>query len=181
MSKIPSADIKVVEAQSFKSSSKDPFLFPYILRNRLTEAIIHAVSKERTVTFDPNIIKKHFQLSKGFNKQYYSVPLVNTLVQEMKRKRSRSPNDMDENIDLMNATPENSDLVMSLVDDHTDIRKELTNIKIPRECIEHFKERKQKDGLANVLLTACAFMQIEVLDREETPTRSTERFKDHIV
>ena len=168
VSRIPCSDITVIEAQTYKASSKDPFLFPFILKNRLTEAIIHAVLKGPTLSFNPNIIKSFFKLSKGFNKQYYSVPLVDDLMKELKRKNRVSHDELEENIDSLTSQPEYTDVVQSICNgQQVDLAFELKDLEIQSDLIENFQKQKQKDGLANVFLLAYAFICIEILYRND--------------
>jgi len=166
MSEIPDSDVRVIEAQTHKSSTKDPFLFPFILNKRLVEVVLHAVSKRRSISLNPNVVKSYFKLSKGFNHQYYGVPLIEDLLKETKGKRNKHSKEMEETIEQMDSQPEYTCMVESLMESQLEnIPKELTGLKIDAALINYFQSQPQKEGLANVLLLACAFINIEILHR----------------
>ena len=174
LEKIPQSDINVIESQSYKSSSRDPAVFPYILHSRLTEALLHSLSKVKTVSFDPNIIRRHFDLSKGFNKQYYSVALVNDLVsEELKRDKKVSTEGVEQNVDKMNALPGCTETVSELV--HESGKKsaifqgheKFDQLSIPEDFIELYANKQRKEGLGNAILLALTFLELEILKLEK--------------
>ena len=168
ISHIPKSDITVVEAQTHKSSSRDPFLFPLILKNKLTEAVIHALSKQPSVSFNPNIVKRYFKLKERFNKQFHSRPFVESLLKELKRQKGK-PHEFEGNIDLMNSCSEYSNMVESFINNQTDtLETDFNDLKINTELVENFKKHKQKDGFANVLLLAYGFLKIEILRQQQS-------------
>jgi len=158
MSEIPDSDVRVIEAQTHKSSTKDPFLFPFILNKRLVEVVLHAVSKRRSISLNPNVVKSYFKLSKGFNHQYYGVPLIEDLLKETKGKRNKHSKEMEETIEQMDSQPEYTCMVESLMESQLEnIPKELTGLKIDAALINYFQSQPQKEGLANVLTCMCIY------------------------
>lgn len=94
------------------------------------------------------------------------MPLVTDLMKDIKRRRSKLPIEDD----FLSMAPECRDLVQSLVENQTEnVPKQLSNLEIPINLIENFQRKKQKDGLANALLLACAFLDIEILNRKDSP------------
>ena len=114
----------------------------------------------------PNIVKNYFKLSKGFNKQYYSVPLVDTLLQEIKRGKIKSHEEFERNDEIMCHNPEYTNIVESFIENQNrPLPCELKDLKISAALMDHFQNQKQKDGLANVLLLTFAFLRFEILTR----------------
>ena len=171
---ISSTDIRIIELQTHKSASKDPFVFPYILHNRLTEAVMHSLSNVQTISFDPNLVKRHFQLPKGFNKQYYAVPLVNEILEEeMKRKEKQSAEDLEANFDSINATSGGEEVVELIIASETHKlnrsfrKKELLNdLEIPEHLCELYRNKQNREGQSNALLMALTFLDLEIHDRK---------------
>lgn len=114
----------------------------------------------------PNIVKSYFKLSKGFNKQYYSVPLVDTLLQEIKKGKNKSHEEFERHDEVISHHPEYTNIVQSFIENQSrTLPSELKDLKIRASLMDHFQKQKQKDGLANVLLLTFAFLHFEILTR----------------
>ena len=167
LSLIPKTDIQVLELQNHKSLSKDPGVFPYILHNRLTEAAIHAISKTRTVSFDPNVARRHFNLPKGINKQYYSMTVVNDLLAEKTNhhKGSAMTENAEADIDEQYAMPGGDELVHSILCKNDSVlagHEKLHSFRASEQFIDYYNEKQRKDCLSDSLLQALAFLELEI-------------------